>query len=103
MNKASQIFAIVGFATSLLIMQSYEPASAEKKCGAESCGAPTKTTKTINGVVHNCDTTTCTKSCCTLADPPVCTVEKTTKSDCTAARTFPKQIEKLPKAPSAKQ
>ena len=75
--------------------------SAEKQCGAESCGTPTKTKKTINGVVHNCDSTTCTKSCCTLADPPVCSIEKTTTSSCTAAITRPgMKIDKF-KAPPA--
>jgi hypothetical protein len=76
--------------------------AAEKKCGAESCGTPTKSQKTISGVVHNCTNTTCTKSCCTLADPPVCTTEKTTTSDCTPARTISpgKKLEKF-KAPPA--
>ena len=50
----------------------------QKRCGGATCGTPTKTTKTINGVNHNCDSTTCSKSCCTLGDPPVCSVEKTT-------------------------
>jgi len=75
--------------------------AAQKNCGAESCGAPTKTQKTIGGVVHNCNATTCSKSCCTLADPPVCSVEKTTTSDCTPARISPgKKLEKF-KAPPA--
>ena len=75
--------------------------AAQKQCGAESCGTPTKTQKTINGVVNNCDSTTCTKSCCTLADPPVCSIEKTTTSSCSPARTSPgKKIEKF-KAPPA--
>ncbi len=75
---------------------------AEKQCGAESCGSPVKTQKTINGVVHNCESTTCSKSCCTLGDPPVCSVEKTTTSSCTPAKTISpgKQIQKY-KAPSA--
>ena len=41
-----------------------------KQCGADRCGTPTKGTKTINGL-HNCTSTTCSKSCCTLGDPPV--------------------------------
>ena len=44
----------------------------QKQCGAETCGAPTKTTKTIGGVAHNCLSTACSKSCCSLGDPPVC-------------------------------
>lgn len=74
----------------------------QKQCGAESCGTPTKSTKTINGVVHNCTSTTCSKSCCTLGDPPVCSVEKTTTSDCTPAKVISpgkSKIEKY-KAPS---
>ena len=75
--------------------------AAQKQCGAESCGSPVKSQKTINGVVHNCESTTCSKSCCTLADPPVCSVEKTTTSSCTPARVAPgKQIQKY-KAPPA--
>jgi hypothetical protein len=74
----------------------------QKQCGAESCGAPTKTTRTINGVTHNCSTTKCTKSCCTLADPPVCTSESTSTSDCTPAKVVVPggKLEKF-KAPSA--
>ena len=75
----------------------------QKQCGAETCGTPTKTTKTINGVVNNCTSTTCFKSCCTLGDPPVCSVEKTTISDCAPAKVISpggSKIEKY-KAPSA--
>jgi len=72
----------------------------QKRCGAETCGTPTKTTKAINGVNHNCDSTTCSKSCCTLGDPPVCSVEKTTTSSCTPARVSPGKIQKY-KAPGA--
>ena len=73
----------------------------QKQCGAESCGVPTKSTKTIGGVVHNCLSTTCSKSCCSLGDPPVCSVEKTTTSDCTPAKVIsPGKIDKF-KAPSA--
>ena len=79
--------------------------AAEKKCGAESCGTPTKTQKTISGVVHNCDSTTCSKSCCTFADPPVCSIEKTTTSSCTQARTSPRKklFEKAPPATTKQQ
>ena len=72
----------------------------QKKCGAETCGTPTKTTKVINGVNHNCDSTTCSKSCCTLGDPPVCSIDKTTTSSCTAARVSPSNIQKY-KLPGA--
>lgn len=74
-----------------------------KQCGAETCGTPTKGTKTINGVVHNCTSTTCSKSCCTLGDPPVCSVEKTTTSDCTPAKVISPGRTKIDKfkAPSA--
>jgi hypothetical protein len=75
----------------------------QKQCGAETCGTPTKGTKTINGVLHNCTSTTCSKSCCTLGDPPVCSVEKTTTSDCTPAKVISPGRTKIDKfkAPSA--
>ena len=74
----------------------------QKQCGAETCGAPTKTTKTIGGVAHNCLSTTCSKSCCSLGDPPVCSIVKSTTNDCTPAKvTAPgMKIDKF-KAPSA--
>ena len=102
--RLSHIAAAVGFAATVLIAQSCGPAFAEKKCGSESCGAPTKAKKTINGVVYNCDVTVCSKSCCSLADPPVCSIEKTTKNDCTVAQAIQGQrIQKLPTAPAARQ
>lgn len=74
---------------------------AEKKCGAATCGSPVKSQKTIGGVAHDCETTTCTKSCCTLSDPPVCSTEKTTSSSCAPAKTTPgTKLEKF-KAPPA--
>lgn len=85
----------------MLLVAVSTPASAEKKqCGAESCGSPTKTQKTIKGVLYNCESTTCSKLCCTLADPPVCSTEKNTTSNCTQALTGHGGLDKF-KAPSA--
>jgi hypothetical protein len=83
-----------------IILAASTPALAtQKQCGAETFGAPVKTKKTINGVSYNCDSTTCSKSCCTLADPPVCSIEKKTTSSCTQALTGHGGIDKF-KAPS---
>jgi hypothetical protein len=93
----------IRFLLLVLLLAVPVPGSAEQKqCGAETCGTPTKTTKTINGVVNNCTSTTCSKSCCSLGDPPVCSVEKTTTSDCSPAKVISpgSKIEKY-KAPTA--
>jgi len=84
-----------------IILAASTPALAtQKQCGAETCGSPVKTKKTINGVSYNCDSTTCQKSCCTLGDPPVCSIEKNTTSSCTQALTGHGGIDKF-KAPPA--
>lgn len=81
----------VGVALGVFALFAVSPANAEMKCGSQSCGAPTKTQKTIEGVVHNCDVKKCTTSCCSLADPPVCQIKTEIISDCTPARLIPGQ------------
>jgi len=94
LGRAVQLIGVLLYVLALAVPTYSE--AAQKKCGAETCGTPTKTTKVINGVKHNCESTTCSKSCCTFDDPPVCSIEKTTTSSCTAARTVPgKQIPNL--------
>jgi hypothetical protein len=71
----------------------------EKKCGEASC-TTTTSTQTIGGVKHNCETETCTKSCCTFNGTAQCTNETTKTKTCTPARTAPgKGIDKFKAAP----
>jgi hypothetical protein len=79
----------VALASGLLILFCASPAYAEMKCGAESCGPSTKSQRTIDGVLHNCDFKKCTTSCCSLADPPVCQIKTVNRGDCTPARIVP--------------
>ncbi len=77
-------------------------AEAEMKCGSQSCGASTKSQKTIEGVVYNCDVKKCSTSCCSLADPPVCQIKTETISDCTPARAIPGRNSLNPLSPELK-
>jgi hypothetical protein len=77
------------FMVGLLAVLVPASALAESKCGAQTCGTSTKSQKTIDGVVYNCDVKKCSTSCCSLADPPVCSIKTDTISDCTQARAVP--------------
>jgi hypothetical protein len=92
----------LGIALSVIILIGATGATGEMKCGSQSCGTPTKSQKTIEGVVHNCDVKKCTTSCCSLADPPVCQIKTETISDCTPARLLPGGKLRSPTVPELK-